>query len=75
MILELGDRVPCRAPCVEPASLSACVSAPLSVSVSLMNKKIKSLKNKERERTYKFSKVNVLMKEREGSVTSLKQEN
>ena len=34
--LESWDRVPHRAPCMEPASPSACVSAPLSVS--LMNK-------------------------------------
>ena len=36
MILESRDRVPHRAPCVESASPSACVSA--SLSVSLMNK-------------------------------------
>ncbi|CAD7681054.1 unnamed protein product [Nyctereutes procyonoides] len=36
LILETRDRVPHRAPCMEPASPSACVSAPLSVS--LMNK-------------------------------------
>ena len=40
VILETQDQVPRRAPCVEPASPSACVSA--SLSVSLMNKKIKS---------------------------------
>ena len=34
VILEPRDRVPYRAPCVEPASPSACVSA----SLSLMNK-------------------------------------
>ena len=28
VILETGDQVPCQAPCMEPASLSACVSAP-----------------------------------------------
>ena len=33
-ILESWDRVPCRAPCVEPASPSACVSAFLSLCVS-----------------------------------------
>ena len=40
LILEAQDRVPRRAPCMEPASSSACVSAPLSLSlsVSLMNK-------------------------------------
>ena len=32
------DRVPRWAPCMEPASPSACVSDSLSVSVSLMNK-------------------------------------
>ena len=38
MILEAQDRVPHQAPYIqeEPASLSACVSAPLSLS--LMNK-------------------------------------
>ena len=36
MILESWDWVPQQAPCMEPASLSACVSA--SLSVSLMNK-------------------------------------
>ena len=34
MILETQDQVPRRAPCMEPASPSACVS----LSVSLMNK-------------------------------------
>ena len=36
IILETRDRVPRRAPCTEPASPSACVSA--SLSGSLMNK-------------------------------------
>ena len=36
VILETWDRVPGRAPCMEPASPFACVSA--SLSVSLMNK-------------------------------------
>ena len=36
MILETRDRVPHQAPCTEPASPSACVSA--SLSLSLMNK-------------------------------------
>ena len=31
-ILETGDRVPHRAPCLEPASVSACVCVPLGVS-------------------------------------------
>ena len=35
VILETRDRVPHQAPCMEAASPSACVSAPLSVS--LMN--------------------------------------
>ena len=36
VILETQDRVPRRrAPCVEPASPSACVSASLSMSLSL----------------------------------------
>ena len=34
-ILETRDRIPHRAPCMEPASLSACVSASLSLSLSL----------------------------------------
>ena len=34
VILETRDRVPHRAPCVEPASPSACVSLPLSLSVA-----------------------------------------
>ena len=34
VILETQDRVPHRAPCMEPASPSACVSASLSVCVS-----------------------------------------
>ena len=34
MILESRDRVPRRAPCMEPASPSACVSASLSLCVS-----------------------------------------
>ena len=38
MILGSWDRVPHRAPCVEPVSPSACVSASLSVCVCLMNK-------------------------------------
>ena len=38
LILETWDRVPRRAPCMEPASPSACVSASLSLSLS----KIKS---------------------------------
>ena len=32
-ILEAWDRIPRRAPCMEPASPSACVSASLSLSV------------------------------------------
>ena len=34
VILETQDRVPSRAPCMEPASLSDCVSASLCVCVS-----------------------------------------
>ena len=34
VILETRDRVPRRAPCMEPASPSACVSASLSLCVS-----------------------------------------
>ena len=33
VIPESQDQVPQRAPCMEPASPSACVSAPLSLSV------------------------------------------
>ena len=36
VILETRDRVPRQAPCMEPASPSACVSA--SLSLPLMNK-------------------------------------
>ena len=35
VILEILDPVPRRAPCMEPASPSACVSASLSLCVSL----------------------------------------
>ena len=35
VILETLDRVPRQAPCMEPASPSACVSASLSLSLSL----------------------------------------
>ena len=38
LILETQDRVPRRAPCMEPASPSACVSAPLSLCLSGINK-------------------------------------
>ena len=38
VILETWDQVPCPAPCMEPASPSAYVSASLFLSVSLMNK-------------------------------------
>ena len=38
LILETQDRVPRWAPCMEPASPSACVSASLSLSVLLINK-------------------------------------
>ena len=36
VILESRDQVPHQAPCMEPASPSACISLPLSLS--LMNK-------------------------------------
>ena len=36
LVLETWDRVPRRAPCMEPASPSACVSASLSVCLSLI---------------------------------------
>ena len=35
VILETWDRVPRRAPCMEPASPSACVSASLFLSLCL----------------------------------------
>ena len=38
VILESQDQVPHRASCMEPASLSAYVSASFSLSLSLMNK-------------------------------------
>ena len=38
VILETRDRAPRRALCMEPASPSACVSASLSLCMSLMNK-------------------------------------
>ena len=40
VILEIWDRVPSQAPCMEPASPSACVSAShsLSLSVTIINK-------------------------------------
>ena len=44
VILETQDQVLHQAPCMEPASPSAYVSASLSLSVSVMNKLIKSLK-------------------------------
>ena len=33
VILESRGQVPCRAPCMEPASPSSCVSASLSLSL------------------------------------------
>ena len=42
LILETLNQVPRRAPCMEPASPSACVSAPPPLSASLMNKQLKS---------------------------------
>ena len=35
LVLETQDRVPRRAPCMEPASPSACVSASLSLFLSV----------------------------------------
>ena len=46
MVPGFWNRVPHRAPCGEPASPSACVSA--SLSVSLMNGYIKSFKKKKK---------------------------
>ena len=47
VIPESQDRVPHRARCMEPASLSACVCASLSLCVSHEYIKIKLLKKKE----------------------------
>ena len=38
LILETWDQVPRQAACMEPVSPSACVSASLSLCMSLMNK-------------------------------------
>ena len=38
VILETRDRIPHQAPCMEPASPFACMSAFLSLCVSLMSK-------------------------------------
>ena len=46
MTLESRDRVPPRAPCMEPASPSACVSS--SLCVSLMNKYINKILKKKK---------------------------
>ena len=46
VILGSWDRVPCPAPCMEPASPSACVSASLSLSLSLCVCVCVSLMNK-----------------------------
>ena len=46
LILEAQDQVLNWAPCVEPASPSACVSASLSVSLSLSLSLCVSLMNK-----------------------------
>ena len=37
VILETRDRAPRQAPCMEPASPSACVSASLSLSLSVLS--------------------------------------
>ena len=37
-ILETRDQIPHRAPCLEPASPSAYVSASISLCVTIMNK-------------------------------------
>ena len=44
VILEIRDRVPHWAPCMVPASPSACVSASLSSCVSMNKKKRKERK-------------------------------
>ena len=43
MILESRDRVPHRAPLMEPASPSACVSASLSLSLCIFHEKINKI--------------------------------
>ena len=47
LILETWDRVPRQAPCMEPASPSACVSASLSLSVTIINKLKKKIIKKK----------------------------
>ena len=49
LILETWDRVPPQAPCMEPASPSACVSASLSLSLSLSVTIINKLKIKKKK--------------------------
>ena len=49
-ILETRDRVPHRAPCIEPASPSACVSASLSPSLCVCHEL------KKKEILYPFNK-------------------
>ena len=47
LILETRDQVPHRAPCMEPASPSACVSASVCVCVCVCVSKIKKIKKKK----------------------------
>ena len=48
LILETWDQVPRLAPCTEPASPSACVSASLSLCFSRINKIFKKKKSLSR---------------------------
>ena len=51
LILETQDRVPHQAPCMEPASPSACVSASLSFSLCVSHESInKIFKKKKRKK-------------------------
>ena len=51
MILDSQDRTPHRAPCMEPASPSACVSVSLCVSHEQINKILKKKKQKKTNAT------------------------
>ena len=51
--LETRGRVPRRAPCMEPASPSACVPASLSLSLSpSLSHELKEKKKREREKLF-----------------------
>ena len=57
VILETRDRVPRRAPCMEPASPSACVSASLSLSLYDYHKYKKKKKRTNQTQHPKNKKV------------------